>query len=52
MAITKNVPRIEKVIRTVLAVLLIPLGVSLTGFWKPLSIITGVFLALTAFVGY
>lgn len=52
MAITGNVPRIERVIRTVLAVTLILLGVSLTGFWKPLSIIAGVFLVFTAFVGY
>ncbi len=52
MAITRNVPKIEKVIRIGLAVMLIPLGVSLTGFWKPLSIIAGVFLVLTAFVGY
>ena len=52
MAIPKNVPKIERVIRTVLAVILIPLGFSLTGFWKPLSIIAVVFLVLTAFVGY
>ena len=52
MAIKKNVPKIEKVIRIVLAVMLVPLGVSLPRFWKPVSIITGVFLVLTVFVGY
>ncbi len=52
MAITKNVPKLERVIRIILGVALIPLGFSLIGFWKPLSVVVGVFLVLTAFVGY
>ncbi len=52
MAITKNVPNTEGAIRAVLAVTLITLGVFLTGFWKPLFVIAGIFLALTAFVRY
>ncbi len=52
MAITKNVPQIERVIRIVLGVVLIPLGFSLTRLWMPLSIVAGVFLLFTAFVGY
>ena len=52
MAIEGNVPNVEKVIRTALAVVLIPLGFFLTGYWKPLSVGAGVFFALTALVGY
>ncbi len=52
MSIPKNVPKIERVVRIVLGVTLIPLGFSLAGFWKLLSIIAGVFLLFTAFVGY
>ncbi len=52
MAITRNVAKIERIVRTVLGVALIPLGFSLIGFWKPLSIVAGGALVLTAFVGY
>ena len=52
MAIRKNVPKIERVIRIIIGVALIPLGFSLIGFWKPLSIVVVVLLVLTAFVGY
>ncbi len=52
MAITKNVPKIERIVRIVLGVALIPEGFSLTGLWMPISIVAGVFLVFTAFVGY
>jgi hypothetical protein len=52
MAITKNVPKIERVIRIILGIALIPLGFTVTGLWMPLSIVVGVSLMLTAFVGY
>jgi hypothetical protein len=52
MAITKNVPKIERVIRIIFGIALIPVGFSLIGFWKPLSVVVGVSLMLTAFVGY
>ena len=52
MAIKGNVPKFEKFIRTVLAVVLIPLGFFLPGYWKLLSVGAGVFFALTALVGY
>ncbi|MBI4465542.1 MAG: DUF2892 domain-containing protein [Acidobacteria bacterium] len=52
MAVPQNVPIIERVLRTVLAAGLIVVGVGATGFWRPVSILAGVFLLLTAFVGY
>ncbi len=52
MAITRNVPKVERIVRTVLGVALIPLGFTVTGLWMPLSIVVGVSLMVTAFVGY
>ncbi len=52
MAIAKNVLKTEGIVRIVFGVALIPLGYSLTGLWMPLSIVAGVFLMFTAFVGY
>ncbi len=52
MAIPKNVPKIERIVRIILGVALIPLGFTVTGLWMPLSILAGVFLVFTAFVGY
>ncbi len=52
MAITKNVPKTEGIVRIVLGVALIPLGYSLTGLWMPLSMAAGILLMFTAFFGY
>ena len=52
MAITKNVARREGILRIILGFILILLGFFLAGFWKPLSIVVGGFLVLTAIVGY
>ena len=52
MAITKNVGRGEGILRVILGVILIILGFFLAGFWKPLSIVVGVLLVLTAIVGH
>ncbi len=52
MAIAKNVTRGESVIRIILGIILIALGLSLTGLWKPIFILVGAILILTAFVGY
>ena len=52
MAIAKNVAGVEKTGRIVLGVILILLGLFLSGLWKPLFIVAGVSFILTAFVGY
>jgi hypothetical protein len=52
MAVTKNVGRGEGILRAVLGVILTLLGFFLPGFWKPLSIVAGGLLVLTAIVGY
>ena len=52
MAITKNVGRDEGILRAVIGIALILFGLFLTGFWRPLSIIVGGLLAVTAIVGY
>ncbi len=52
MAVTKNVARGEVILRAVLGVILALLGFFLAGFWKPLSIVVGGLLVLTAIVGY
>jgi hypothetical protein len=52
MAISKNVAKVERVIRIVLGIILILWGFSLSGFWRPASIVVGVLLMLTAFIGY
>ncbi|NIM99525.1 MAG: DUF2892 domain-containing protein [candidate division Zixibacteria bacterium] len=52
MGPAKNVGQGEKVARLILGVVLIPLAFFLTGFWKPLFIVVGVFFLLTALVGY
>lgn len=52
MAITKNVGKVEQIVRIIIGVVLILLGFALTGFWGPASIIVGALLVLTAVVGY
>ncbi len=52
MAISKNVAKAERLVRIILGIIFILLGFSLTGFWRPASIVVGVLLLLTAFVGY
>ncbi len=52
MAITKNVVRGERILRAIIGVILILFGFFLAGFWKPLSIVVGGLLALTAIVGH
>jgi hypothetical protein len=51
MAIDNNVAKRERLIKVVLAAILIPLGFLLMGFWK-LSIGTGVFLVFAGFVAH
>ena len=52
MGISKNVAGVEKTGRIILGIILIPLGFFLPGLWKPVCIIAGVSLILTALVGY
>jgi hypothetical protein len=52
MAITKNVERGEGILRVIIGVIFIVFGLFLTGFWKPLSVVVGGLLVLTAIVGY
>jgi len=52
MAITRNVGRGEGILRVILGVILVILGLFLAGFLKPLSIIVGGVVILTAIVGY
>ena len=52
MAVTKNVGRDEGNLRAVLGVILTLLGFFLPGFWKPLFIVAGGLLVLTAIVGH
>jgi len=52
MAINKNVAKGERVIRIILGIILVLWGFSLSGFWRPASIVVGVLLLLTAFIGY
>ncbi len=52
MAIAKNEGKVERIVRIIIGVILIPLGFILTGFWRPASIIVGALLILTALVGY
>lgn len=52
MVITKNVVSGERILRVILGVMLILFGFFLAGFWKPLSIVVGGLLVLTAIVGY
>ncbi len=52
MAIGKNVAKGERPVRMIVGVMLIPLAFFLTGLWKPLLILVGVSLILTALVGY
>ncbi len=52
MAFSQNIKKTEKIIRVVLGVVLVPLGLSLTGLWQLLSIVAGISLVLTAAVGY
>ncbi len=52
MAITRNVGRGEGIVRVILGVILIILGFFLTGFLKPISIIVGGIVILTAIVGH
>ena len=52
MAVTKNVERSEGILRGFIGAFLIVFGFFLTGFWKPLSVVVGGLLVLTAVVGY
>lgn len=52
MGIKKNVLKGEKEARIVVGVVLIPLGLFLAGVWKPLFVVIGISLILTAFFGY
>lgn len=52
MAITRNVGRGEGTLRVILGAILVILGFFLAGFLKPLSIIVGGVVILTAIVGY
>jgi hypothetical protein len=52
MAITRNVGRGEGILRVILGVILVIVGFFLAGFLKPLSIIVGGIVILTAIVGH
>ncbi|MBW2030224.1 MAG: hypothetical protein JRH06_10975 [Deltaproteobacteria bacterium] len=53
MALGRNVTnRAEMVVRIILGIILVVLGFSLKGYLRPASIVVGVFLVLTTFVGY
>jgi len=53
VAIRKNVTnRAELIARIILGIILVVLGLSLEGYLKPASIVVGVILVLTSFVGY
>ena len=52
MVITNNVARGERILRVIIGLMLILFGFFLTGFWKPVSIVVGGLLVLTAIVGY
>ena len=52
MAVTRNVKRGEGILRVIIGAVLFVLGFFLTGFWKPLSVVVGGLLVLTAVVGY
>jgi hypothetical protein len=52
MAIAKNVGKGEGIFRAIIGVILILSGFFLAGFWRPLSILVGAILILTAIVGY
>ena len=52
MAISKNVAKVERVIRIILGIILVLESFFLTGLWRLVSVVVGVSLLLTAFVGY
>lgn len=52
MAVTRNVKRGEGILRVIIGAFLIVFGFFLTGFWKPISVVVGGLLVLTAIVGY
>ena len=52
MALSKNVAKVERVVRIILGIILILWGFSMSGLWRPASIVVGVFLLLTASIGY
>ena len=52
MGITKNLNRSEGIVRIILGAFLVIWGLFQSGLWKPLSLIVGALLILTAFVGY
>jgi len=52
MVTSKNVSKVERVIRIILGIILVLWGFSMSGLWRPASIIVGVLLLLTAFIGY
>ncbi|MGD9031927.1 MAG: DUF2892 domain-containing protein [Desulfobacteraceae bacterium] len=52
MALSKNVAKVERVVRIILGIILILWGLSMSGFWRPASIVVGLLLLLTASIGY
>jgi predicted phage tail protein len=52
MAAPRNVRRGEGIFRVVIGAFLIVFGFFLAGFWKPVSVVVGGLLVLTAIVGY
>jgi hypothetical protein len=52
MATVKNLPKTERIIRTILGIVLIIVGFYVHGFWKPLSLVLGLCFLFTAFVAY
>ena len=52
MAIGKNVAKGERAVRAILGAIFVVFGFLLSGFWKPLCVVIGVLLLLTALVGY
>jgi hypothetical protein len=52
MASVKNLQRTERIIRTILGIVLIFVGFYAHGFWKPLSLVLGLCFLFTAFVAY
>jgi sulfite exporter TauE/SafE len=52
MASVKNLPKIERIIRTILGIFLIIVGFYVHGFWKPLSLVLGLCFLFTAFIAY
>ena len=52
MTFAKNLGRIEQGLRILLGGVLVVVGFFLPSFWRPVFIVIGILLVLTAFVGY